>query len=295
MKLKGGLCTLSKKNIVQNDCLVCGEHSMHPSSTYSGLILCEGCSFLTADICLSEDKAEQLYGRDYFHGQEYSDYIRDKAIIQRNFSRKLHILEKYMEDSHKKLLEIGCAYGFFMELIKDKYPQSTGVDISADAIDYAVNTLKVNAHKGNFLDIEMKQYDVCCMWDTIEHVSAAGEFISKISSEISPNGLLALTTGDIGSLNARIRKSKWRQIHPPTHLHYFSVPTISKLLERNGFRVLHVSHPGNLMNVQTALYIMLVIKQGRTRVFNAISRFVGKGWCVPVNLFDTMYVIARKQ
>ena len=52
---------------------------------------------------------------------------------------------------------------------------------------------------------------------------------------------LALTTGDIGSVNARLRGHKWRMIHPPTHLHYFSAETMKALLDRHGFRQSSIS------------------------------------------------------
>jgi hypothetical protein len=60
------------------------------------------------------------------------------------------------------------------------------------------------------------------------------------SRDLEPGGLLALTTGDIGSLNARLRGSNWRMIHPPTHLHYFSVQSITSLLKRHGIDTVHV-------------------------------------------------------
>ena len=61
------------------------------------------------------------------------------------------------------------------------------------------------------------------MWDTIEHLKRPDLFVQKAAADLRPGGLIALTTGDIGSLNARLRGARWRMIHPPTHLHYFSV------------------------------------------------------------------------
>ena len=53
-----------------------------------------------------------------------------------------------------------------------------------------------------------------------------------------------MTTGDIGSLMARWRGARWRQIHPPTHLHYFSKLTLAQLLERHGFTVAYAGYDG---------------------------------------------------
>ena len=284
---------------MRSDCPICGAEELKEIKKYPGLLQCNICSFITADIDLSENEAEALYGKDYFHGQEYSDYTRDKVIIQKNFSKRVKTLFEYKQESHKRLFEIGCAYGFFLDLVKGEFESSKGVDISADAVNYAVNEVGVNAESGNYLNMDIEPYDVCCMWDTIEHVKEPERFIEKISSEISSNGLLAITTSDIASLNAKIRGKKWRQIHPPTHLHYFSVATLSRLLKRFGFSVIHVSHPGNLINIETALYIIFALKRGNTALYEKLLKIINKLRFLPknilVNTFDFMYIIAKKE
>ena len=280
------------------DCLVCTASPMLQSKRYAGLLVCDSCGFITADMHITEEEAEKLYGKDYFHGQEYSDYTRDKTIIQKNFSHRLKTLGRFIKDSHSNLLEIGCAYGFFLDLSKDLFKSVKGIDISADAVEYAVNVLKVNATAGDFTETEATAYDICCMWDTIEHLREPDRFIEKISAEISTGGLLAITTSDIGSFNARIRGKKWRQIHPPTHLHYFSVKTLKRLLDRCGFDTIHISHPANIINVETALYTILCLKRGKTELYERLTKIIRKikiiPMNVPVNFFDTMYIIARK-
>lgn len=282
--------------MAQNNCLVCGDGCLNNSPKYPGLQECECCGFITAITDISDDELAALYGKDYFHGKGYSDYTRDKAAIQRNLSLRLDVISKFAKDSQNKLFEIGCAYGFFLEIAQTKFEKVKGVDISSDAVECAVKTFGVNAVGGNYLELAIEPYDICCMWDTIEHVREPDKFIEKISTEISQGGLLAITTGDIGSFNAKLRGKRWRLISPPIHLHYFSVQTLSKLLETNGFEVIHISHPGNLINLETALYIILVIQRKQEKLYKKIKRLLGKlaNIYVPVNLSDIMYIVARK-
>ena len=63
------------------------------------------------------------------------------------------------------------------------------------------------------------------------------EYLSKAYSETKAGGYIVITTGDISSLLAKIQRNNWRMIHPPTHLHYFSKRTLTKLLERIGYYV----------------------------------------------------------
>ena len=65
-----------------------------------------------------------------------------------------------------------------------------------------------------------------------EGVECFIQFIAKIAEVSSPDALLVLTTGDIGSRLARMRGQKWRLIHPPSHLHYFDRVTVTRLLAK---------------------------------------------------------------
>jgi hypothetical protein len=82
-------------------------------------------------------------------------------------------------------------------------------------------------------------------------------------------------------------------IHPPTHLYYFSVPTISGLLRRKGFDVSHLSHPGNSRSLRAALHFITVLQMKRPRIYELFQDVFDLH--LTVNLFDIMYVIAKRR
>ena len=84
-------------------------------------------------------------------------------------------------------------------------------------------------------------------------------------------------------------------IHPPTHLHYFSADTLRLMLDRAGFDVVHLSHPGVTRNLQSALYIILALKVGAPALFDVVRRLRVFDFPATVNLFDIMFVIARRR
>ena len=132
------------------------------------------------------------------------------------------------------------------------------------------------------------------MWDTIEHLLSPDRFVAKAAADLKPGGYIAFTTGDIGSLNARLRGRRWRMIHPPTHLHYFSAATARRLLAAHGFEVVHMSHPGATRSVRSILYILLALRMGRPRWYEAIGRLPLARLSFALNLGDIMFVIARR-
>ena len=84
-------------------------------------------------------------------------------------------------------------------------------------------------------------------------------------------------------------------IHPPTHMHYFSVTTMAKLMDVNGFDVIHVSHPGNSRRLRSVLYFMTTLKGGQRWVYDALQKLPIFNLSLTVNLFDIMYVIGRRR
>lgn len=261
-----------------------------------GLLYCGTCSFVTADLKVPEKELQRIYGRHYFNGGEYPDYAADERIIKKNFKTRLATLLKFVDDPGKKsLFEIGCAYGFFLESAAGYFRSAAGIDISKDAVVFA-RKRGVSAFCGNFTGLKkIKKADVFCMWDTIEHLPDPAETVGKISRMTNKGGLIALTTGDIHSLNAIARGKKWRQIRPPVHLHYFSRKSLTTLLEKNGFEVIYTGHPGQYANLGSMLKIMLVVRNKMKPVY-AFFEAVGLAKLnIYLNLFDLIYMIARKK
>lgn len=276
-------------------CLVCGG-TLAPAAI-PGLLSCTACGFVTANIALSDEALAALYGRDYFHGREYHDYQAEEQSLRANFRRRITVLQRDISGfALARLFEIGCAYGFFLDEVKGDVAAASGMDISADAVAEASRRFGVDATRGDYLTTDIGQdHDVIALWDTIEHLARPDLFLAKAAADLRPGGHIAITTGDIGSAFARLRGKRWRMIHPPTHLHYFSAATLRALLERSGFEVVHLSHPGITRNVQSALYIILALKLGMPGLFRLVSAIRIFNFSLTVNLHDIMFVIAKRR
>ncbi|MBF0518535.1 MAG: methyltransferase domain-containing protein [Nitrospirae bacterium] len=273
-------------------CLVCG--STYEVSGLKGLLKCSRCGFVTADLNLEDYDFKKIYGTDYFHGNEYINYVFEKKITQKNLRSRLNLLLTYVENSREKnMFEIGAAYGYFLELAASCFSTVAGVDISEDAVKYCREHFGYNIVSGDFLDYKMDaDYDVFCLWDTIEHISKPDKVIEKISSHINPHGLLAITTADIDSVNAKLRGNNWRQIHPPTHLHYFSAKTLTLLLQKHGFKILHIEYPGYYRSIDLLLYKIMSTRLHK--IYELIKHTGVQNLDFYLNLHDIICVIAQK-
>jgi protein-L-isoaspartate O-methyltransferase len=280
-----------------NNCIICNS-SNEKKVLYGSILKCQECGHVFASPQIyNNDELFGFYNDNYFSGNEYRDYIADKKVIQKNFKARLAVLQKFLNlPSHHKLLEIGCAYGFFLEIARDYFDIVKGIDITRDGIAYAHSQLNLDVICGDFLKHELsnEKFDVICMWDTIEHLSSPHLYVEKISKNLETNGLLALTTPDFGSTVARIRREKWRFLKPPEHLHFFTRGSLTALLHKYGFETIYYSHPGIYLSLDNMIYKIFVLREKGPWVYKLLNKIRLNRLYFYINTFDIMFVIARK-
>lgn len=276
-------------------CLVCGR------GTFSGmyensLLKCQGCGFITANCDLSGEELRALYSRNYFHGEEYLDYLSDKQTLQQNFGKRLRDIPLKKGD---RVLEIGCAYGFFGELIAKQHGSDvkyTGIDIASEAVAFGRKELGLHLMDGNYEDTAFEEsFTHVFLWDVVEHLKHPDRVLRKAAAELESGGRLYLTTGDIGALLPRLQGRNWRMIHPPTHLHYFSASTISNLLRENGLVVKRISYPSIYRSLKQIYYSLFMLgKESPNAVHRWVFHRIPEHWFIGINTRDIMLVEARK-
>lgn len=277
-------------------CLVCDGRDF--GSFAAGLRRCEKCGYVFADLALTDAEFSALYERSYFFGEEYLDYLAERAVLQRNFSKRLEVLQRFLDPSrHRRLLEVGCAYGFFLDLVRERFERVVGIDVAGEGVRHAREHLGLDARHGDLVEQKFgdERFDVVCLWDTIEHLRNPRRYLEKIGSLVGKGGLLAVTTGDIGSLNARLKREHWRLIHPPTHAHYFSRVTLRRLLARCGFDVVYERHCGNYRSLGNIAYNILTLRWKKPGLYRFVTRLGVEQLAVYLNLYDILYVVARKR
>jgi SAM-dependent methyltransferase len=271
-------------------------HSKGPFPAHLEILLrCPGCGLVFADPKLSYEEISQLYGVEYFTGDEYADYLGDKIPIQRSFRHKVELLSR-MAPTSRRLFEIGAAYGFFLELAQRRW-EVAGIDVADEAARHAREVLNLDVRTGDFLTAEIPAgyYDVFCMWDTIEHLARPDLYVERAAELIPPGGHFAISTGDIDALVPRRQGRGWRLIHPPTHLFYFSRSTLTRLLERCGFRVTSIKAMGMHRSLRQTVYSLGVQKYpSLTPLYQRFARSPLGSLYFYLNLGDIMVVTAQR-
>ena len=201
------------------------------------IVRCQACgsAFIPAESV--PDDLESLYSAEYFQGKKgtgYPGYLRDVALLERNFSRRL----RWIESSHRpgRLLDVGAALGVFLKVAHARGWDPVGVEIAADCAREASRLAQVPVIAGSFPHVDLPgSFDVITMFDVIEHMRDPLDSFRGAAAALRPGGVLVVETGDIASAYARFIGRRWHYLDPPQHIFYFTASALIDALRASGF------------------------------------------------------------
>ncbi len=215
---------------------------------------CQHCQLL---FMHSHSSRSPNYNRNYFE-EDYrvqygKSYLEDYAAIYRIGVERMRIIQQLVPAATEKtLLDVGCAFGPFLEAARDHGFQPWGIDLSSEAVEYVQRVLHLPAVCSNFLSFvppadSAEHFAVISMWYVIEHFSDLGAALTKAGSLLRPGGLLAIATPNGQSWAMRRSCQRALAESPVDHYTILEPRRIAAQLERYGFRVakivIHGHHP----------------------------------------------------
>ncbi|HEY1368539.1 MAG TPA: class I SAM-dependent methyltransferase [Gaiellaceae bacterium] len=269
------------------------------------IVRCDRCGVLQRAVLPTRADLDELYDAGFFKDDHadpgrnaYADYLDDELSHRRTARERLDRLERHLTVPRPRVLDVGCAAGFFVAEAQARGWEAEGLDVSAEIVEWGREHLSANLSVGSFDEVhaDAPAFDVVTMWDYVEHSLDPVGDLERARTVLEPGGLLALSTGDVESPVARLSGSRWHLLNPRYHNFFFGRRTLGQLLQRLGLEVETVSHPGgrySLAHVLLKADTMLpagVARRASLRLGR--SRLGGLG--IPLNLFDIVTVVARK-
>ncbi len=99
----------------------------------------------------------------------------------------------------KSAIDIGCGAGLLCEPLARMGADVTGVDAAPENIaaarDHAAQSgLAIRYEAGDFLALDLPQYDLVTSLEVVEHVSDPAAFINGLAARLNEDGLLIIST-----------------------------------------------------------------------------------------------------
>lgn len=238
--------------------------------------------------------AATFYDRDYFDSPDarkgYSNYSAMEPALRQTARTRLRRLAR-LGAVGGRLLELGCGTGVFLDEARKAGWSCAGVEVSGWAAERAAaRGLNVRCASVEAVEIEARAWDAVCMWDVVEHLRDPASAIRAAGRGLCPGGLLALSTGDVTSLCARLSGRSWHLYNLPEHLFFFSPESLRRLMRASGCRVERVVREVNWIPISYAMERLAKPLGARPPRLPLIAASA----VLPATLLDVLGVYARR-
>jgi ubiquinone/menaquinone biosynthesis C-methylase UbiE len=299
-------------------CPLCGEdrpeHSMWVRDRLFGrpghyrIVRCTGCSLRYVSPRPTLASLGLHYPDNYFiykKPEEEHPLLRsvmqwlDDAHWRHSVARIEKVLGPIMPE--QRLVDVGCGLNHLLAAIKKlRGAEGVGVDFKPEVAAYVRDVRKMQVvqgtlHDGHFADASV---DLVMMNEYLEHEPNPRGVLQEARRITKPGGHVWIEVPMTDCWPAKLFGSRWSQVDAPRHLVHFTRETLTKLLERSGYRVVHVgSFQIPLMIGMSVLQALGATRVGKLGVLDSVLVFLS---ALPFQLAypwldEFMYVCARAE
>lgn len=239
-------------------CPACGHDGHGRAISVRGYqyLICSRCGSARLDP-LPSLGAGDLYDQGYFFQSlqgGYQDYGADELLHRRNARERLARIEANGVAPPGRILDVGCAHGFFLDEALRRGWRTSGVEISP----YAGPIARSRGHEVfETLDAALREgagrFDAVSFFQVLEHLPDPAAALRAAAALLRPGGLLIVETWDLSSWTARLSGKRWQQIYPPTVIHLFTRAGLFDLAARTGFVEGKIGRTTKLVSAGTVL------------------------------------------
>lgn len=221
---------------MDNSCVVCGDGFSRlyakPKNLEIMKCTCCGIAFLKHFTPIN-------YSDGHYYEAWWSDEKQDRRNVQlikeKTANWILDQLNPFLKPS-SRILEVGCAYGFFLKVAQQRGYRMMGLEISGAEQKARQAGFEVRSETLEELKGFEQSFDAVVMFDVIEHFDHPNRALQIVKRILKKNGILAVVTPDVESFSCKVLRAYWPH-WKEEHIIYYSKRGLSKLFELNGFKI----------------------------------------------------------
>jgi SAM-dependent methyltransferase len=246
---------------------------------------CRKCGLVRSSPVLNEDALNSLYRQSLFIWENEADYA------SKTYADLLEKLCPGAKERGARVMEFGSGNGgFIKELLARAWRDPVGVEPSADCVKRADPAARLNMvcdtfHPGLF---EPETFDIAVSFHVVDHLYDPLAVLAECRKTLKPGGKVLFVSHDVEAPSARIL-GRLSPIFDIEHIYLFSRATLSKLMEKAGFRA---AAAGSLVNTYPLEYWMRMLPGARRLRGLMPGALLKKPLSVAAG---NLYVIAEKE
>ena len=210
------------------------------------IIDCAHCGFKHALPLPDAADMERAY-RENYYAEEKPNFLAHAGEDQDWFALsqidKLEVFERLLPPDRRRLLDIGCGPGFFLQTAIRRGWHAQGIEPSRQAAAHA-RQLGATVTEGFFgpqTAGSLGRFDAITLTNMLEHVPDPVAILTEARGLLDQGGVLCVgVPNDFSPLQiagrAAVGADDW-WVAPPHHLNYFDFSSLCGLLTRLGFTI----------------------------------------------------------
>jgi 2-polyprenyl-3-methyl-5-hydroxy-6-metoxy-1,4-benzoquinol methylase len=202
-----------------------------------------------------------------------------------------------------RLLDYGCGAGWYLERMRRRGWNVTGMDFSPHAARRTAERFGIPVLVGTLPHPEVhdESFDVITMGCVLEHVHDPHAVIAAAARALRPDGWLVLVVPNLASWGFRLFGPDWWPLELPRHLLHFTPGTLGRLVRVHGLEIVRqrmLARPGWMRRSMAIsrrrgrgpLLRRLLAQAGRLRFIPSLLT----RWSVHSQRADCLMLIARR-
>lgn len=263
-------------------CPACGRHRGRPDIHADGyaLVRCRcGLRMLAGGF---DDHAAMTANTETYGDEAYNRWYRSmEGVLKTRYAADLAEIERLVPGKGR-ILDVGCAYGWFLEVARERGWDAAGVEVEAATAEVA-RAAGLDVRLGTLADAGYADstFDAIGLWDVLEHVVDLDAFLAECRRILKPGGVLAINSPNVRSVMARVTKARWSWLLLPMHVWHFTPASLRRVLQKRGFTVAwsYTWEPTEAFVIDLAKRFPATAKPRLRRAMLPALRLVERAWC----------------
>lgn len=202
-----------------------------PDRLHYRLVKCQNCGLIFSNPIFDQKKINSLYFKSDFNYDCESEYL--KKTYFKYF--KKYLSTKNMKN--KKILEIGCGNGFFLQELMDNGIKNVyGIEPGTESVKKAPlkirNNIKTDILKEGLFAKE--SFDIIFCFHTLDHIPNPNKFLSISYSLLKKGGRVFFIVHNTNGLSVKLLGEK-SPIFDIEHIYLFNTFNLKQIFENNKF------------------------------------------------------------
>lgn len=206
------------------------------------IVRCRACSLLHMNPAPGADALASFYTEEFFTGAaayHYQDERAAEARVRVRASGRLAFLERLLAArgvATRRIVELGAAYGTFLDEARRRGWQVAGCEVSADAAAWTREHRGIELRQCDLADAGFapESADVVTGSEVAEHLAEPRRTAGAAFDALAPGGVVLFSTANEASAARLLRGARWGY-YLPGHVVLWSARTLTRLFTDAGF------------------------------------------------------------